>query len=187
MRLGKFVEHFKAAAVAADTKGMDPILKYLAVGRQLGYAVYLSLDALTYLDQTGIRKFSSGARLQKEAYRAWFTGLACNIVAGVYTLYNLQLLAKKQREAGGDAEKAVEVKRVERYVVGARRSVVDRADTCVTSREQAATRLQLLSDVCDITVPSSAIGYVNLDDGIVGLAGTVSSLIGLSAAWLKTA
>lgn len=57
----------------------------------------------------------------------------------------------------------------------------------VNCREKAATQLQLLSDVCDITVPSSAIGMVDLDDGVVGLAGTVSSLIGLSAAWAKTA
>ena len=47
MRLGKNVEHFKAAAVAADGKNMDPVLKYCAVGRQLGYAMYLSLDAVT--------------------------------------------------------------------------------------------------------------------------------------------
>lgn len=49
LRLGKNIEHFKAAAVAADTKGMDAVLKYCAVGRQLGYAMYLSLDALTYV------------------------------------------------------------------------------------------------------------------------------------------
>ncbi|KAF2207928.1 hypothetical protein CERZMDRAFT_114895 [Cercospora zeae-maydis SCOH1-5] len=166
-RLGKFVEHFKAAAVAADSKAMDPVLKYLAVGRQLGYAFYLALDAATYFDQTGIYKLQSGARLQKEAYRAWFTGLACNIAAGIYTLYNLQQIAKQQQQAGADAEKKVEQKTLE--------------------KEKAATQLQLLSDVCDITVPGSAIGVVNLDDGIVGLAGTVSSLIGLTAAWAKTA
>ena len=49
LRLGKNVEHFKAAAVAADSKNIDPVLKYLAVGRQLGYAMYLSLDAVTYV------------------------------------------------------------------------------------------------------------------------------------------
>ena len=54
-------------------------------------------------------------------------------------------------------------------------------------REAAATQLQLLSDVCDLTIPTSAIGLMELDDGIVGLAGTVSSLIGLKAAWVKTA
>jgi hypothetical protein len=48
LRVGKFVEHFKAAATAADsTTVTDPLLKYLAVARQLGYAGYLALDAMT--------------------------------------------------------------------------------------------------------------------------------------------
>ena len=49
MRVGKNVEHFKAAAAAADAKNVDPVLRYCAVGRQLGYAMYLSLDMLTYV------------------------------------------------------------------------------------------------------------------------------------------
>ena len=44
MRLGKFVEHFKAAALASDAKSVDPVLRYTAVGRQLGYAGYLLAD-----------------------------------------------------------------------------------------------------------------------------------------------
>lgn len=43
------MEHFKAAAIAADSKNMDPVLKYCAVGRQLGYAMYLSFDMITYV------------------------------------------------------------------------------------------------------------------------------------------
>lgn len=53
--------------------------------------------------------------------------------------------------------------------------------------ERSASQLQLISDLCDLTVPTSALGWVNLDDGIVGIAGTVSSLIGLVAIWKKTA
>lgn len=49
LRLGKNIEHFKAAAAAADNKSLDPVLKYCAVGRQLGYGTYLSLDAITYV------------------------------------------------------------------------------------------------------------------------------------------
>lgn len=56
-----------------------------------------------------------------------------------------------------------------------------------TIRERTATNIQLISDLCDLTVPSSALDYVNLDDGIVGLAGTVSSLLGLWSQWKKTA
>lgn len=44
MRVGKFVEHFKAAAVASDAKSMDPVLRFTAVGRQLGYALYMLCD-----------------------------------------------------------------------------------------------------------------------------------------------
>ena len=55
------------------------------------------------------------------------------------------------------------------------------------SRERAAINLQLISDLCDLTVPTSALGFANFDDGFVGLAGTVSSLIGVHAQWKKTA
>lgn len=54
-------------------------------------------------------------------------------------------------------------------------------------RERSTSQLQLLSDLCDLTVPYSALGWIALDDGIVGLAGTVSSLIGMSTQWKKTA
>lgn len=54
-------------------------------------------------------------------------------------------------------------------------------------RERAAARIQLISDLCDLTVPVSALGIAALDDGLVGLAGTVSSLIGIWSQWRKTA
>lgn len=170
MRLGKFVEHFKAAAVAADATNMDAVLKWTAVGRQLGYAFYMTFDAMTYVDAAGIRKFEGAKRLQQEAYRAWMFGLASNIIAGVYTLYTLQVASRKleaSKSESLDAEKAVEVKK--------------------SAKDRQTAQLQLISDLCDFTVPSSALGYLNLDDGIVGLAGTVSSLIGLYGAWAKTA
>jgi hypothetical protein len=44
MRVGKFVEHFRAAAVASDAKSMDPVLRFTTIGRQLGYAMYMLLD-----------------------------------------------------------------------------------------------------------------------------------------------
>jgi peroxin-11B len=57
----------------------------------------------------------------------------------------------------------------------------------LSSRERAAANLQLVSDLCDLTVPTSALGFAKFDDGLVGLAGTVSSLIGVYGQWKKTA
>jgi len=165
MRVGKNVEHFKAAAQIADDKSADPVLKYLGIGRQLGYATYLTMDSITYLDAAGIRPSAGAKRLQKEAYKAWLAGLLCNALAGVYTLYKL-----REQEKGidkKDGEAVVEGKKIE--------------------KQRQVTNLQLVSDLCDLTVPTAALGYANLDDGIVGLAGTVSSLIGVWATWQKTA
>lgn len=109
MRIGKFIEHFRAAATAADSSGPDLILKFLAVGRQLGYAMYLSLDALTYLDAAGIKRSESAKTFQREAFRAWALGLMCSAASGVYSLYVM-----KAADTKGDAEKTIEAKRLAR-------------------------------------------------------------------------
>jgi peroxin-11B len=190
MRVGKFVEHFKAAAVASDAKTMDPVLRWTAVGRQLGYAGYMLFDNATIvsipamssaacpftglaacadtmgqLDATSIRKFSSSQRLLREAYRAWFTGISFSIISSLYSLYQLQNRSTKISEK--DGEGVVEKKKV--------------------AKEVNAVRVQLISDLCDITIPASALGWVAFDDGFVGLAGTLSSLLGVWTQWKKTA
>ncbi|KAF2123961.1 peroxisomal biogenesis factor 11 [Dothidotthia symphoricarpi CBS 119687] len=166
LRVGKFVEHFKAAAVASDAKGVDPVLKFLTVGRQLGYAMYMVMDNACVLDSTSIRKFSTAPRLSREATRAWFTGLSFSIASSLYSLYNLQTRAQTITSSG-DPEKVVEKKKVD--------------------KEMDALKVQLVSDVCDIMIPSTALGWIGLDEGFVGLAGTTSSLIGVWSQWKKTA
>ncbi|KAL1861243.1 Peroxisomal membrane protein PMP27 [Paecilomyces lecythidis] len=166
LRIGKFIEHFKAAAVAFDNKGpIDPILRYLAVGRQLGYAGYLTLDTITVVDVIGVKKLSNAKRLQESAYRSWLAGLTFSAIAGVYSLWKLQQREKLVDRKEGEG--VVELKKIE--------------------KERAAARIQLFSDLCDITAPLAGANIVPLDDGIVGLAGTVSSLLGVWSAWKKTA
>jgi peroxin-11B len=114
MRAGKNVEHLKAAAVAADAKTMDPVLRYATVGRQLGYAGYLSFDLATLLDALGVKKSAQAKSLQREAYRFWAMGLLCSLVVQMYSLYRLN-----QREAKVDkkeGEGVVESKRIAMYV-----------------------------------------------------------------------
>lgn len=168
MRVGKFVEHFKAAAVASDARSMDPVLRYTAIGRQLGYAGYMLFDNATVLDATSIRKFNASQRLLREGYRAWFTGISFSIVSSLYSLYRLRERSLKLSSSkAAEAEPVVEEKKI--------------------AREANAIRLQLVSDLCDITIPATALGWAKFDDGIVGLAGTVSSLLGVYTQWKKTA
>ncbi|CAJ2505247.1 Uu.00g126410.m01.CDS01 [Anthostomella pinea] len=170
LRAGKNVEHFKAAAVAMDSKssaasGMDPVLRYAAVGRQLGYAGYLTLDLMALPDALGVRKWEGAKTVGREAYRCWAVGLACSVVAQSYTL--LRLREREARVDRKEGEGVVESKRI--------------------AKERTTSQLQLLSDLCDLTIPTSALGWVGFDDGFVGLAGTTSSLIGVYNQWKKTA
>ncbi|CAG8106881.1 unnamed protein product [Penicillium salamii] len=184
MRIGKFLEHLKAAAVAFDNKNpADPVLKYLAIGRQLGYAGYLTLDAVTVIDVIGIRKLASAKRLQESAYRSWAAGLIFSAVAGVYTLVRLQ--EKEKTIDRKEGEGVVEAKKIEKYAHAHGPGPVEWM--LIVSRERSAARVQLFSDVCDLAAPLSAVGILNLDDGIVGISGTISSLIGAWSQWKKTA
>lgn len=117
LRVGKNVEHVRAAAAAFDSLtaakgsgGGDPVLKYAALGRQLGYAGYLTADMLTVPTTLNIRKWDGAQRAGREAYRFWTVGLACSVVAQLYTLYRL-----RQREAKVDkkeGEGVVEAKKI---------------------------------------------------------------------------
>lgn len=190
LRVGKFVEHLKAAAVAFDNKGpVDPVLRYLTVGRQLGYAGYLFIDTVTVVDAIGVKKLATAKKLQATAYRAWLAGLVCSAVASVYTLWRLQ--EKEKTVDRKEGEGVVEAKKIEKSVPF---PLPPDSLSCFSGltdirfcRERATTRTQLVSDLCDITIPISSLGLANLDDGLVGIAGTISSLIGLHSAWKKTA
>ncbi|KAM4063117.1 peroxisomal biogenesis factor 11 (PEX11) domain-containing protein [Hirsutella rhossiliensis] len=165
LRVGKPVEHLKAAAVAADAKSTPALLRYASVGRQLGYAGYLTFDALALPDAMGVRKWHRAADAQRHAYRFWAVGIIFSVAAQLYTLRQL-----KRREAAidrKDGEGVVESKRIK--------------------MERSVSRLQLLCDLCDLAVPTSALGWAGFDDGFVGLAGTLSSVIGMYTQWKKSA
>lgn len=114
MRLGKFVEHFRAASVAADATGMDTIVRITTIGRQLGYAGYLTLDNLNFLDTAGIKKSEGAKRRAELANQSWFTGISFSIACGMYKLW--QLRARESSVDKNSAESAVESKKIEKYV-----------------------------------------------------------------------
>lgn len=80
------------------------------MGRQLGYAGYLTMDAGTVLDALGVRRSVRAKTLQREAYRFWAMGLVCSVVAQTYTLHLLR--GREARVDAKDGEGVVESKRI---------------------------------------------------------------------------
>ena len=98
--------------MAYDAKSHDQFLKYCAVGRQLGYGGYLTLDMATYLDAAGIKPSPAAKRLSREASKAWFVGLVFSTLSGVYSLYRLRERETKLNKEIGEG--VVESKRLQK-------------------------------------------------------------------------
>lgn len=160
------------------------MLRYLAIGRQLGYAGYLTLDTIGVVDTMGIKKLSYAKNLQENAYRCWMVGLIFSAVSSVYSLWRLQ--EKEKTVDRKEGEGVVEAKKIEKCVP-CFFGCVEVFANVYDCRERSTARTQLVSDVCDLAAPVSALKYMDLDDGIVGIGGTISSLIGLQSQWRKTA
>lgn len=110
MRVGKFVEHFRAASeiydAAVKSGNGDKVAQYLQILRQLGYGGYLLFDTMTVLDAMGVKKLESIKKVQENAYRFWTTGLLASAIAGLYAHYQLRQRAVALNEK--DAEAKVE-------------------------------------------------------------------------------
>ncbi|KAG9326626.1 hypothetical protein KVV02_006137 [Mortierella alpina] len=169
MRFGKPIEHVEQAVVATAAK--DEFLRFCAVGKQLSYAGYLSYDALIFLDGAGAFKFKNIKRYTELANKFWLAGITFSFISGLYKTRQTQIRresAVRGIKHHGESEKSNA-----------------RTELKSLAREQHSVTKQLVQDGLDILIPSTGLGYLSLDDGAVGLIGTVTSIMGAQSQWAK--
>ncbi|KAF9573836.1 Peroxisomal membrane protein PMP27 [Mortierella alpina] len=168
-RKRKPIEHVEQAVVATAVK--DEFLRFCAVGKQLSYAGYLSYDALIFLDGAGAFKFKNIKRYTELANKFWLAGITFSFLSGLYKTRQIQIRrssAVRGIKHHGESEKS--------YA---------RTELKSLTREQHSVTKQLVQDGLDILIPSTGLGYLSLDDGAVGLIGTVTSIMGAQSQWAK--
>lgn len=116
------------------------------------------------MDAAGIWKSEIAKKFSRWAFKAWLVGICFSIASGFYAAKRIK--ERADALAGKSDEKEAAKK---------------------LAKEKHAVTVQLVSDLADFSIPASALGYVSFDEGFVGLAGMLSSIIGLRAAWEKTA
>jgi peroxin-11B len=162
-RIGKPLGLYKAAAQRFDNKTLDPVVRTTDIIRNLGFAGFFTLDHLVWLHSSGVRQFdkSTFTRIQRASFKLWFIGLAGGIINGAY---------RYQR-----ARRAVSALKTDKE-----------KDAAAIKRAQLEAKdgfLRLVWDSLDILIPATGLGYLNLDDGIVGIAGLITSYLGVQALW----
>lgn len=167
MRTGKFLEHFQAALKATSIQ--DAFVAYTAIGRQLSYALYLMLDTLQWVHGSKAYAFAPATykSISKNASRFWLAGLLFSLASGSY-----KTNALRQRRAAAARPRATAEKEAERKV-----------ELAQIAKEESAVRWQMTQDALDALNPATGAEIISMDDGIIGLAGTVTSLMGGYTQW----
>jgi peroxin-11B len=171
MRLGKPIEHLNTLVKSLSIS--DDVLRVLAVGRAASLAIYLFFDMLQWAHGAGLYKFQDVRSIGQKAARFWLIGLALNILAGIYRHRQISMRVDTTQKAIREQNRSGVVNETTRQELRNAR------------KELSSTRRQLLQDCLDILIPSTTLNYTGLNDGLVGLAGTITSLMGIRSQWNK--
>ncbi|EIW86597.1 peroxisomal biogenesis factor [Coniophora puteana RWD-64-598 SS2] len=172
MRLGKPVEHLQAALRAAQSAS-HAAEQLTTIGRQLGYFGYLTYDAIVWANTVKFinLKPDTAAKVTKTSNRFWLAGILFSITHNLLKLGRLAQEAKGLRatQTWGEKDLADEAQREVKVLANA--------------SMRSDVRHQFAIDLLDVWIPAFNLGLVGVSDGFVGIAGMISSIMGVRAQW----
>lgn len=160
MRFLKPLNHLQAASKAYDNKLVDPVLSWTTVIRNLGYAGYLTLDSITWFKMMGLVDNKRFTTIPTWSSRFWLLGLIAGVINSIRTY-------KINREKLVEANEKTDIDAINRNIFAAKR--------------------KLIWDFLDMFIALNSLDYLHFTEGDVGLAGTITSIMGLRDLWKATA
>ncbi|KAF8478771.1 peroxisomal biogenesis factor 11, partial [Gautieria morchelliformis] len=166
MCLFKPLENLQAAlrAVQSSTNVLEQII---TIGRHLAYFGYLSYDMIVWVSRvTSIPPLHRVIKVNKTSLHFWLVGILFSIANGVFKagrLANeagvLRSPSSEKNSLGDDAAKQAHLA----------------ATATILRLSQHSMRHQIFIDTLDVSLPASALGLVDLNDGVVSILGFVLS------------
>lgn len=160
MRFLKPLNHLQAASKAYDNKLVDPVLSWTTVIRNLGYAGYLTLDSITWFKMMGLVDNKKFTTIPTWSSRFWLLGLIAGVINSIRTY-------KINREKLIEANEKTDIDAINKNIFAAKR--------------------KLIWDFLDMFIALNSLDYLHFTEGDVGLAGTITSIMGLRDLWKATA
>jgi len=169
LRLGKPMEHLQSALRAAQTTS-EVKEQLTTIARQLSYFGYLTYDTMIWANAIKFitLKPEMSQKVQKISNRFWLAGILFSITHAAF-------------KAGRLTKETREIRSLEEKKLGEENARVSQLRALRTAR--AATRQQFIIDLLDVWLPASNLGLVNLNDGILGTVGVISSVLALQTQW----
>lgn len=122
--------------------------------------------------------------LQVESLKFWFYSLAVSVLLGIYDLFMLD-------SSPATAEPVISEKAKGKVTVksgGKKASAVIEAKPAAQNQnalKRQAILKGIVADSCDLLIPGSIVGWIPIDPVPVGIAGSLSAILGGSDAWAR--
>ena len=160
-RIGKYFDMLQGALRSLSVK--DTVLRILIVSARLTRVLYFLVDQVVWATRLGLYKSDPKAWSKFQA-KIWSIALIFCVTRNLYDIYNLLKATDKKNEDPG-----IET---------------------VCWYDKFKTRPEVLVDTvkncADFFIPLNIIGVININNGIVGILGLISSLAGASTVWEPT-
>jgi len=171
LRLGKPMEHLQAA-LRATLVSAPAAEQITTIARQLAYFLYLTFDTFSWAQSIKFANFhpDTAAKIGRIANRSWLAGILLSIVhAAIKTIRLTRETKLLKAQKHGEKDLGLEADRQTRLRV--------------VAANRASIRHQFIIDILDLWNPATSLGFSNLNDGVVGIFGVISSLMALEKQW----
>ncbi|KAG0173614.1 Peroxisomal membrane protein PMP27 [Apophysomyces sp. BC1034] len=166
----KFFRLLKPVEFAqAGVKGLsleDQVLRAATVIKQAGMFFYYSSEVFVLTTAINFYKPDKLKEITTFGQKCWFTAIAASFLSGLYKYKQIKTKAaqlEKRRKAGADVK----------------------AESDTLHRNSFATKYSLVLDAVDIVIPSANLGWLPVDEGVVGIAGMITSAMAMHTQWVK--
>ncbi|ODV97301.1 hypothetical protein PACTADRAFT_32773 [Pachysolen tannophilus NRRL Y-2460] len=167
LRFLKPLNHLTNASKTFDNKLMDSILRYTAVSKDIAYVFYLSLDSINWFKMLGIISHKKFPKNQKYTNWCWCIGLISGLLNDLRKIQisHEKKVALLKCEDEKKDEKEVKILLADAIKLG------------------HTAKRRLCWDLLDIFIVLNNLKFLNFDDGAIGGAGVITSILGLQDIW----
>lgn len=157
LRFGRFIESLYSALPLIDDKKAS--VHYILVFSKIANSLFLVADHILWLGRADICSVNT-EKWNQISNKYWLFSITMNLIRDFYEISQLSI-PNKSFSGMQDINK---IKAFIQHAKGVHSNGIF---------------IDTLRNSCDFFIPMSALGYLNLSSGMVGLLGTISSLLGL--------
>ena len=157
------MEHLRSAAVSINID--DPILRYSITLSRISQAFQLLFDNFYLFSRLGLIRLEQG-QMQSLATKFWLYADLLNLIRAGYEIQREMKDQQKRQKSN--------LKNYNHSFYGTCKSVVKRRPDLF---------IDLAKNLTDVWVPLNSLNITNHSPGVVGLCGTVSSVLSAMTIW----